>query len=47
VTVNTCGSAEQQGYFAAHLQTFLPLSRRIGGLALSLDKEIVAPIGSV
>jgi len=47
VTVNTCGSAEQQGDLAAHLQTFLPLSRRIGGLALSLDKEIVAPIGSV
>jgi multidrug resistance protein MdtO len=46
-TVNTCGSAELQGDLGAHLQTFLPLSRRISGLAVSLDKEILAPIGSV
>jgi multidrug resistance protein MdtO len=33
-------SAESQGVLSSHLQTFLQLSRRITGLAVSLDREI-------
>jgi multidrug resistance protein MdtO len=40
-------SYEAQEILAARLQTFLLLSRRIEGLAVSLDKEILAPISDV
>jgi hypothetical protein len=41
--VNTCSSATAQGALAAHLETFLPLLRRIEGLAASLNNEIFLP----
>jgi multidrug resistance protein MdtO len=39
-TTRTCCSEEPQELLTARLQTFLPLSRRIGDLTLSLSKEI-------
>jgi multidrug resistance protein MdtO len=39
-TIRTCGSEDPQGMLAARLQTFLPLSRRIEDLTISLSKEI-------
>jgi len=39
-TIRTCCSEQPQDVLAARLQTFLPLSRRIGDLTISLSKEI-------
>ena len=41
--VKTCSSATAQGALADHLQTFLPLLRRIEGLTVSLNHEIFLP----
>jgi multidrug resistance protein MdtO len=43
--VNAAAAAGAQGVLAAHLQTFLLLSRRIESLVAALDKEILAPTG--
>ncbi len=43
-TVRNFRSPEAQEILAARLQTFLLLSRRIEGLAVSLDKEMLAPV---
>jgi multidrug resistance protein MdtO len=43
-TAETFGSTEAQAALSAHLQTFLILLRRIESLAVSLNKEILAPI---
>jgi multidrug resistance protein MdtO len=41
-TVSVCGLTEEQGVVAAHLRSFLALSRRIESLVVSLEKEILA-----
>jgi multidrug resistance protein MdtO len=43
-SANAGGSADAQGVLASNVQTFLTLSRRIASLAVSLDKEILAPM---